>query len=143
MSQEVPINIGMRAPVKPESKHSRAKEVASWVFDIIFLGGLIWYFVMPGNTERFWGAISGHTNKAIVAVFGKLQESGISLAASDHQPAVAIQTKTPPPPVFSPPPLPTHEQLAKEVPGNCFPPNSSASFGRCPCFAGASRPMPL
>jgi hypothetical protein len=105
---------------KIKGKYDTPKEVARWVFDIAFLGGLIWFFAGPGHTEAFWSGISSKIHEGISFVIRKVGPALPHNTAPATPPVVA--KKYAPPPLFIPPPLPTPEQLAAEQQGDCAPP---------------------
>jgi hypothetical protein len=111
-------------PIDP--KKAQVKAVISWVFDIIFLGSLIFYFSLPGKTEFFWSSATTWFCRGTTKVFHLVSatiHNGAPTTSGASRPALS----SPPPPMFVPPPLPTKEQLAKETGGDCYPPEARSA----------------
>ena len=104
-------------PTNQPNKKSKAREICRWVFDLTLVGAIIWYFSMPGKTEAFWWTLASWFNKGVSIAFPLYHDQIRPLTTASSK-------KVPEPPVFTPPPLPTKEQLAKEVGGDCYPPEA-------------------
>jgi hypothetical protein len=102
----------------------------SWTFDLFILAALIWYFSNPQNSAVFWSTAGNWFSCAVVEAVRTVKRVLPSNPDSAPEtaplpvskPIPAPAGESPPPPVFIPPPLPTEEELAREVPGDCFPP---------------------
>lgn len=127
-----------------KSARSPVFTLFSWVFDIGIVVLLIWYFSSPANQSSFWTTIGSWANNTVTVVCATVMEqlkhvkegqssSDTSTVASTPVPSPssppADQEDPPLPPTFVPPPLPTEEQLASQVPGDCFPPELQSLEG--------------
>lgn len=121
-------------PTKIKKKKSPLAEFCSWTFDLAFLGLLIWFFSSAQNQRMFWNFLNEGAGKGLAAtvqgVSSLLGSKNDSDGNETHsaakkkktEPVTVENESSPPPPTFVPPPLPTEEQLASQVPGDCFPP---------------------
>jgi hypothetical protein len=101
---------------KVEEKRSVLKTLFSWVFDLTIVGLLIWYLSNADNRATVVSTASNWFKTGVAIVY---KPPSASLPTATPQ-----ATSTPPLPFFMPPPVPTATQLAKEVPGDCFPPET-------------------
>ncbi len=120
-----------RSKQKAVKKKSPLMEAFSWCFDIALVCLLIWFFSSTQNQALFWSSIPTFIEKtfnfALEAASKKLPQSNKESQATVTKTAEVNKLSTPDqstvlPPSFVPPPLPSKEQLAAEIEGDCCPP---------------------
>lgn len=131
----------MSKTTKPEpKKKSPLLTAISWVFDLAILGLLVWFFSSPQNQASFWSTISGWISQSVIVIAEQIHKLNFAATepAKKEPPKEANPNErndNPPPPLFVPPPVATSEQLANEVPGDCFPPEPKTTNDEAPDVA--------